>query len=79
MVVFDPKAACCELYEVKHSKERHPSQTRHIKDADKSRLVELRYGSIEGRFVVYRGESGEVDGVEYLNAEEYLKSLAPGE
>ena len=42
MVVFDPKAACCELYEVKHSKERHPSQARHIKDADKSRLVELR-------------------------------------
>lgn len=75
MVVFDPRAASCELYEVKHSTERHPSQFRHLIDAEKCRRVELRYGRIEGRFVIYRGESHEDGPVGYLNAEEYLKGL----
>lgn len=30
---------------------------------------------IEGRYVIYRGEDAEMDGVRYLNVEEYLKGL----
>ena len=34
----------------------------------------FRYGRIKGKYVIYRGEEVEVDGVKYLNVEEYLKN-----
>ena len=75
MVVFWPELGACELYEVKHSAEEHPAQRRHLLDAEKLAAVELRYGTIEGRSVLYRGEDRAVDGVRYLNVEGYLRSL----
>lgn len=76
MAVFDPAAASCEIFEIKHSTERAPQQCRHLLDAEKCAMTEHRYGPIRGRYVLYRGESGEENGVRYLNAEEYLRSLA---
>ncbi len=38
--------------------------------------TEHRFGKIKGKYVIYRGEPCEVNGIQYLNAEEYLKSLA---
>lgn len=38
-------------------------------DEKKCEETEHRFGKIKGKYVIYRGES-------YLNAEEYLKSLA---
>ena len=38
-------------------------------------MANHRYGDITGRYVIYRGDSAEVEGVRYLNVEEYLKSL----
>ena len=35
-----------------------------------------RYGPITGKFVLYRGESQEIDDIQYQNVEEYLRSLA---
>ena len=75
MVVFDPHEASCELFEIKHSARRDPRQRRHLLDEDKSRRIEVRYGSIAGRYVIYRGEPAEEDGVAYLNVERYLCGL----
>lgn len=79
MVVFNPKKACCELYEVKHSAEIVPEQYRHLLDERKCADTEFRYGEIVGKYVIYRGEDAFIDGVKYLNVESYLASLAiPG-
>ena len=75
MVIHDPEALTCEIYEVKHSKEIVSQQYRHLVNAEKCKQTEHRFGTITGRFVIYRGESVVVDGIQYLNVEEYLKSL----
>lgn len=76
MVVFDLKAASCAIYEVKHSTEVAEAQYRHLVDEDKCKATEWRFGTITGKYVIYRGESCEVNGIHYLNVEEYLKGLA---
>lgn len=75
MVVFDPKTLSCEIYEVKHSKEQVPEQYRHIINEEKCAMTSHRYGEIKGRYVIYRGDDAMVEGVQYLNVEEYLKGL----
>ena len=75
MVVFDPKALNCKIYEVKYSKEQVPEQVRHLKDEEKCAMTSHRYGEITGKYVIYRGESSALDGIQYVNVEEYLKSL----
>ncbi len=73
MVVFDPKTLTCEIYEVKYSSEIVPEQFRHITNEEKCAMTCHRYGEITGRYVIYRGDSTKVSGVQYLNVEEYLK------
>lgn len=75
MVVFDPKTLTCQIYEVKHSKQQVPEQYRHIKNEEKCSMTSHRYGDITGRYVIYRGDNAQIEGVQYLNVEEYLKSL----
>ncbi|RDU24177.1 AAA family ATPase [Anaerosacchariphilus polymeriproducens] len=75
MVVFDPKTLNCKIYEVKYSKEQVPEQYRHLKDEEKCAMTIHRFGDITGRYVIYRGEAMETEGVKYLNVEEYLKTL----
>ena len=75
MVVFDSKELNCKIYEVKYSKEQVPKQSRHLKDEEKCAMTSHRYGKITGKYVIYRGESGSLEGIQYLNVEEYLKSL----
>lgn len=75
MVVFDPKNLNCNIYEVKYSKERVTEQSRHLTDEEKCAMTSHRYGQIQGKYVIYRGESGDLEGIRYLNVEEYLKSL----
>ena len=76
MVVFDPEAGSCRIFEIKHSKEAVPQQYRHLIDEQKCAQTEHRYGPITGKFVLYRGESQVIDGIQYQNVEEYLRSLA---
>lgn len=76
MVVFDPQAASCAIYEIKHSTEVVEAQYRHLVDEEKCKATEWRFGPITGKYVIYRGESCEVNGIHYLNVEEYLKGLA---
>lgn len=74
MVIADSNPASCELYEIKHSKERHPGQYRHLVDRTMTDAVEAVYGKITARIVLYRGEDHLLDnGIEYRNVGEYLK------
>ena len=76
MVVVDPETIECEVYEIKHSAERVPTQYRFLEDAEKLASVEFRYGRVKKKAVIYRGQSAILDnGIEYLNVEDYLKSL----
>ena len=38
-------------------------------------MTSHRYGDITGKYVIYRGEPAEDGDVQYLNVEDYLKSL----
>lgn len=75
MVVFDPMAASCEIFEIKHSLEAVPEQARHLKDEQKCAATEHRYGPITGKYVLYRGINQTAGEISYRNVEEYLKSL----
>ena len=83
MVVFNPDEGTCEIYEIKHSKEVVPQQCKHLLDKQKCKDTEFRYGTITGKYVIYRGATTSLvqAGVEtlgdvaYLNVEEYLKKL----
>ena len=75
MVVHDPATLTCEIYEIKHSKEVVEAQYRHLIDAEKCAETEHRFGQITKRYVIYRGEKTEINGVQYLNVEQYLKSI----
>lgn len=75
MVVFDPVAGSCLIFEIKHSKEIAPFQYRHLIDSEKCAQTEHRYGPITGKFVLYRGEDQILNGIQYQNVEEYLRNL----
>lgn len=83
MVVFNPDEGTCEIYEIKHSKEVVPQQCKHLLDEQKCRDTEFRYGTITGKYVIYRGATTSLvqagvetlEDVAYLNVEEYLKKL----
>ena len=75
MVVRDPEALTCEIYEIKHSKEAVPQQVQHLVDPEKCAACERRFGTIIGRYVIYRGEDARLDDVQYLNVEQYLRNL----
>lgn len=75
MVVADPETLTCRIYEIKYSKEITAAQYRHLADDAKCAAAEHRFGAITGKHVIYRGEAAVADGIEYLNVEEYLKSL----
>ncbi|MCR4609775.1 MAG: AAA family ATPase [Eubacterium sp.] len=75
MVIADPLAVTCELFEIKHSTEAVPEQCRHLTDTEKLEAAEFRYGTITGRYVIYRGKSKKVGDIRYMNVEDYLKKL----
>lgn len=75
MVIFDRANLCCQIFEIKHSAEVNPAQYRHLKDEEKCRQTEHRYGKITKRAVLYRGESHSEGDIEYINIEKYLCSL----
>ena len=76
MVVADNETATCEIFEIKYSKEIIDKQYQHLNDDKKCEDAAFRFGTITGKYVIYRGETKDVDGVKYVNAEEYLKTLA---
>ncbi len=75
MVIYDKKKHTCRLYEIKHSTEVVERQTRYLRDAERCKTVEAKFGKITGKYVLYRGENKTVDDVQYLNAEQFLCEL----
>ena len=75
MVVFNPETIECDLYEIKHSAEIDERQTVHLSDKGKLAEIEKQYGSIRSRAVIYRGETREINGIRYINVEDYLNEL----
>ncbi|MCQ2240238.1 AAA family ATPase [Treponema sp.] len=76
MIITDSESGTCQIFEVKHSKERFEKQYQHLINKEKLELTEKIYGTIHSKTVLYKGESYmEENGVEYKNVEEYLKEL----
>lgn len=75
--IYDAEKLEIELFEIKHSSERHPEQYRHLADEDKLKDIEFKLGTIIRRTVLYRGETAKAEnGIEYRNVEEFLCSIA---
>ena len=76
MAIYDSKLNTCECYEIKHSNQIVPMQTRYLVDAERLNQTSRRFGNISKRCVLYRGENTVLEnGIEYRNVEEYLKNL----
>jgi len=76
MVIHDPENAACEIYEIKHSSKPVQNQYRHLLNAEYTLLTERIFGRIRRRAVIYKGAPHkEVNGIEYINAEQYLNGL----
>lgn len=75
MVIADPASISCEIYEIKHSKEVVSEQYRHLISDEKCEATAFRFGRITRKAVIYRGENTCDTEVEYINVEDYLKSL----
>ena len=72
MVIYDKYKHTCRLYEIKHSTEIAERQMCYLRDGEKCKIIEARFGMITGRYVLYRGENKTVDNVQYLNVEQFL-------
>jgi hypothetical protein len=76
MVLLDPEAATCRLYEIKHTTERDDGQLRHLTDHTKLAYAERAYGTILSRTVLYRGSSfTHASGIKYVNVGKWLKNV----
>jgi hypothetical protein len=84
MVVADPKANSCELYEIKHCNELSRAHAEFLLDDAVCGEVAAKYGEITGKFVIYNGKTinvmesgtnGKLESVKYWNAEKYVEDL----
>ena len=75
MVIADPSTLTCKIFEIKHSSEVVPEQYRHLINPQKCAEAEHFFGKIIDKCVIYRGSAAEINGIKYLNAEEYLMGL----
>ncbi|MCD8200712.1 MAG: AAA family ATPase [Clostridia bacterium] len=75
MVVADNDTNTCEIFEIKHSDKIVSDQYKYLSDAEKCSTTKRLYGDIAAKYVLYRGDTADVEGIRYVNVEEYLKSL----
>ena len=75
MIIYNRQSNTCRLFEIKHSEKIVDRQTRYLRDDERLTLVKQRFGQIEERCVIYRGEGQMVEEIRYINAEVYLCSL----
>ena len=73
MVVADELGGECEIFEIKHSDKAVSEQARFLKDDRVCAAIENRFGKITAKTVLYRGDNTEMDGIQYLNVEDYLR------
>ena len=76
MAIYDSKENTCECYEIKHSDQIVPAQTKYLVDEEKLNQTCKRFGHVSKRCVLYRGEDTLLEnGIQYRNVEAYLKNL----
>lgn len=76
MLIYDKKEHRYWGFEVKHTKNPHEKQERHLKDPVLREIIDEKYGEQENVAVLYRGESFVSDtGTVYLNISDFLKTV----
>lgn len=76
MVIYGKKERGCAAYEIKHSSQWVYEQAKHLRNETMLSLTTPRFGTLEGRYVLYLGENTDTgDGIAYRNAEQFLKEL----
>ena len=74
MCIYNSKTMSISLYEIKHSLTLTIDQTKHLLDQNKIKLIKDRYHNVSHKCVLYRGPNQTINGVNYINVEEFLKS-----
>ena len=76
MLIYGRNERGCAAYEIKHSDKCVREQSRHLRNENMLSLTTPRFGTLEGRYVLYLGENKDTeDGIAYRNAEQFLKAL----
>ena len=76
MLIYGRSERGCAAYEIKHSDKCVREQSRHLRNENMLSLTTPRFGTLEGRYVLYLGENKDTeDGIAYRNAEQFLKAL----
>ena len=75
MVIYDKDTNTCSIFEIKHSTKKAKAQIRHLSDEEKIKKIEERFGKVENKYVLYRGEDDLENDIKYLNVEKYLIAL----
>lgn len=76
MLIYGRNERGCAAYEIKHSDKCVSEQSRHLRNENMLSLTTPRFGTLEGRYVLYLGENTDTeDGIAYRNAEQFLKAL----
>ena len=76
MVIYGKQEHGCAAYEIKHSSRYADEQARHLRNKTMLSLTTPRFGTLEGRYVLYLGADMDTeDGIAYRNAEQFLQEL----
>lgn len=75
MIVVDKKTHQSYLFEVKYSRFIYDKQVRHLVDYDFIQYIGENFEPVAGRYLIYNGETKRVDDIQYINAEQYFKSI----
>ncbi len=75
MVIYDKNSDTCRIFEIKHSDKVALQQTKFLNMKELNAITEKRFGKIISKHVIYCGKTQNVDGIIYINVEEYLKNL----
>lgn len=75
MVTINKNAYTADVYEIKYSLNVFEGQRTNLNNAELISSFEKKYYPIDKKLVLYKGDSVEIDGVSYLNIEQYLNNL----
>ena len=67
-----------EIYKIKYSTQVEEQTYQHLVDEQECAQTEHRFGTIKGKYVLYRGATQDVNGIHYVNVEEYLNNVCNG-
>lgn len=75
LVVKDNEKHECFLFEIKRSTEIDNNQTYHLENRDFLNYITNNYGEVNGRYVLYCGQTTYSNGIPRINIDEFLINL----